>query len=213
VYLVRILANEIIKESEMRSSDLQGTVRITMAALAVLLISVVAFAVAVADPDAEVIAAGERLVHNMDCNVCHSPKVFGPQGPQVDTSRLLSGHRGDETIAPIPEGALGPTGWGGLFSNGMTAWAGPWGVSFGSNLTPDTKTGIGDWTAETFIESMRTGTHVDQGRPFLPPMPTYSQLNDEELHAIFAYLQSVPPVENEVPGPIPPSRSMPEEKR
>jgi len=194
----------------MYSFDLEETARLSVIAFAALFISALSFAVVLADPDPEVIAAGERLVHNMDCNVCHSPKVFGPQGPRVDASRLLSGHRADEAVGPIPEGVLGPTGWGGLFSNGMTAWAGPWGVSFGSNLTPDTKTGIGNWTAETFIESMRTGTHIDQGRPFLPPMPTYSQLTDDELRAIFAYLQSIPPVENEVPEPIPPSESAPE---
>ena len=197
----------------MHSSDWQETTRLVATALAVLFISTLVFAEAVAEPDAELIAAGERLVHNMDCNVCHSPKVFGPQGPQVDASRLLSGHRAAETVAPIPGNALGPTGWGGLFSNGMTAWAGPWGVSFGSNLTPDAKTGIGNWTAETFIESMRTGTHIDQGRPFLPPMPTYSRLTDEELRAMFAYLQSIPPVENEVPEPIHPSDPAPEGER
>jgi len=192
------------------SHDSQHTARLVVSSLTVLFVSAWAWPVAAAGPDAELIASGERLVHNMDCNVCHSPKVFGPQGPQVDTSRLLSGHRAVETIPPIPGGALGPIGWGGLFSNSMTAWAGPWGVSFGSNLTPDAKTGIGNWTSETFIEAMRTGTHIDQGRPFLPPMPTYSRLTDEELRAMFAYLQSIPPVENEVPEPMRPPGPAPE---
>ncbi len=157
------------------------------------------------DPKAEAIAAGERLVHNMDCNVCHTPKVMTPQGPKPDASRLLSGFPADEKLPPIPEGLIGPAGWGGLFNNCLTAWAGPWGVSFGSNLTPDNKTGIGSWTEEDFVESMRTGMHMEGGRPFIPPMPTYSRLTDEELHAIFSYLRSIKPVMNDVPEPkLPP---------
>jgi mono/diheme cytochrome c family protein len=158
------------------------------------------------DPDADVIASGERLVHNMDCNVCHTPKVMTPQGPQPDASRLLSGFPADEKIPPVPEGLIGPTGWGGLFNNCLTAWAGPWGVSFGSNLTPDIKTGIGSWTEEDFVESMRTGMHMEAGRPFLPPMPTYARLTDEELHAIFIYLRSIKPVPNDVPEPLLPPK-------
>jgi len=159
------------------------------------------------------IASGERLVHNMDCNVCHTPKVLTPRGPQPDPARLLSGHPADEALPPLPEGWLG-SGWGGAFSRSLTAWAGPWGVSFASNLTPDPETGLGSWSEKLFVESMRTGTHQEQGRPFLPPMPTYDRLTDEELHAIFAYLRSIPPVVNAVPPPRPPaSPTTPEGRR
>lgn len=157
-----------------------------------------------ADSEAEVIESGERLVHNMDCNVCHTPKVMTPQGPRPDPSRLLSGHPADEKVPNLPKELIGPTKWGGLFNNSTTAWAGPWGVSFGSNLTPDMDTGIGGWTEEIFVECMRTGKHMEGGRPFLPPMPTYSRLNDGELHAIYAYLKSIKPVQNSVPEPLPP---------
>jgi cytochrome c1 len=61
------------------------------------------------------------------------------------------------------------------------------------------ESGIGGWTEDIFIESMRTGMHMEAARPFLPPMPTYDRLTDEELHAIFAYLRSLKPVENVVP--------------
>lgn len=159
------------------------------------------------DEGAEVIAHGERLVHNMDCNTCHTPKVFTPEGPpRLDTARLLSGHPSGETVPAVPEEQISPTGWGGLFNNSLTAWAGPWGVSFASNLTPDQKTGIGLWTEEIFVNAMRTGMHVGKARPFLPPMPTYTRLTDEELHAMFAYLKSIRPVRNEVPGPLPPAQ-------
>ncbi len=154
--------------------------------------------------DPAVIASGERLIQNIDCNACHTPKVFTAEGPRPDSSRLLSGHPADEELPPVPEGLISPTGWGGVFNNGLTAWGGPWGVSFGSNLTPDVETGIGNWTEDIFVTVMRTGTHAEEGRPFLPPMPAYPRLTDEELHAMFTYLQSIKPVRNAVPKPLPP---------
>jgi hypothetical protein len=91
----------------------------------------------------------------------------------------------------------------------LTAWAGPWGVSFGTNLTPDKETGIGEWTEEAFMQAMRTGKHQGQpnGRDILPPMPWQSiaQMTDEDLKMVWAYLRSIPPVKNQVPLPVPPS--------
>ena len=149
-------------------------------------------------------AEGERLVHNMDCDVCHTPKVMTAAGPRPDTTRRLSGHPAGAEVPPLPAEVPGEGGWGGLFNHLLTAWAGPWGVSYGSNLTPDEDTGIGTWSEQTFVESMRSGIHVGELRPFLPPMPTYDRLTDAELHAIFIYLQSIEPVSNEVPTPRPP---------
>ena len=88
-----------------------------------------------------------------------------------------------------------------------TAWAGPWGISYTANLTPDQNTGIGIWTEDMFIKSMRDGKHMGTSRTILPPMPWpwYAQMRDEELKAIFAYLKSIPPIRNHVPDPTPPS--------
>jgi mono/diheme cytochrome c family protein len=155
------------------------------------------------NPNSEVIASGERLVHLLDCTACHTPKVMTPKGPQPDSSRLLSGQPADEKLPAVPEGVIGPTGWGGVFNGNQTAWAGPWGVSFATNLTPDMDTGIGGWTEEMFVEAMRTGRHVEDGSPFLPPMPTYALLTDNELHAVFTYLKSIKPVANKVPEALP----------
>ncbi|MGE5815370.1 MAG: diheme cytochrome c-553, partial [Acidobacteriota bacterium] len=87
------------------------------------------------------------------------------------------------------------------------AFAGPWGVSFTMNLTPDKDTGLGNWTAEQFIATMRTGRHLGKGRPVLPPMPVQilNALPDEDLRAIFAYLQSLAPVRNRIPAPLEPT--------
>jgi hypothetical protein len=87
-----------------------------------------------------------------------------------------------------------------------TAFAGPWGVSFSANLTPDPETGLGAWTGEIFIQAIRTGRHEGKGRPILPPMPApmIRNMTDEDLLSIFAYLQSLKPVRNRVPQPIDP---------
>lgn len=86
-----------------------------------------------------------------------------------------------------------------------TAWSGPWGTSFTANLTPDPDTGLGRWTVQDFVQTLRTGRHLGRGRPVLPPMPAaYAQMRDADLQAMFAYLQSLPPVRNRVPVPLPP---------
>jgi hypothetical protein len=150
---------------------------------------------------------GEYLVHLGGCNDCHSPKTFSAAGPAVDTTRLLSGHPATAKVPTIPAGSIGPEAWGALASNDFTAWAGPWGVSFARNLTPDQATGLGSWTEAMFIQTIRDGKHQGTGRPLLPPMPwqEYRNLTDEDLSAIWAYLQSIPAVNNAVPEPIPPA--------
>ena len=87
-----------------------------------------------------------------------------------------------------------------------TAFAGPWGVSFTANLTPDRNTGLGIWTEEMFIKTLRTGKHWGVSRDILPPMPwfNYREMNDDDLKAVFAYLRSIRPVANHVPEPLPP---------
>jgi hypothetical protein len=93
----------------------------------------------------------------------------------------------------------------------LTAWAGPWGISFAANLTPDIETGIGEWTEQAFIQAMRTGKHQGQpnARDILPPMPwpAMKEMTDEDLKAVWTYLRTIPPIKNQVPLPVPPSAS------
>jgi len=147
---------------------------------------------------------GAYLVGMMGCNDCHTPWKMGPQGPEPDMTRALTGHPQDEVMPPAPP-AAGPWIWHGGATN--TAFAGPWGVSFTANLTPDKETGLGTWTEEMFIATMRTARHQGKGRPILPPMPVkmIGRANDEDLKSIFAYLQSLAPVKNKVPTPIEPA--------
>jgi hypothetical protein len=147
---------------------------------------------------------GAYLVSIMSCNDCHTPLVMGPKGPEPDKARLLSGHPQTLIMPNPPRLGEGPWGWAGAATN--TAFAGPWGVSYTANLTPDKETGLGLWTDKMFIDTMRTGRHQGRGRMILPPMPVPSlnAASDEDLRAIFAYLQSLPPVKNQVPQPMDP---------
>lgn len=151
------------------------------------------------------LARGRYLVTLGGCHDCHTPKLLTDKGPALDTKRLLSGFPSSEKAPAIPEGVIGPKSWGGLFTNDLTGWAGPWGISFASNLTPDKETGIGAWTEKTVIKILRTGKTTG-GRPILPPMPweELRQANDKDLKALFSYLMSLPPVRNMVPAPVPP---------
>ena len=151
------------------------------------------------------VARGEYLVWAMSCNDCHTPWKMGDKGPEMDFSRRLSGHP-QELKMPAPPSVAAGGPWGMVAAATNTAWAGAWGVSFTANLTPDKETGLGDWTEEQFIATMKTGRHQGKGRPLLPPMPYFSVagLNDEDIKSVFAYLRSLPPIKNRVPQPIDP---------
>lgn len=146
---------------------------------------------------------GGALVKAMGCEDCHTPWTMGPQGPHPDPERHLSGHPAALEMPPAPLPA-GP--WMISVAATNTAWSGPWGTSFTANLTPDPETGLGKWSEDMFIATVRSGRHMGQGRAILPPMPLHAigSLDDDDLKAIFAYLQSLPPIENAVPQPRPP---------
>ena len=98
----------------------------------------------------------------------------GPGGnPALDEKRLLSGHPEKATLSNLDAGRLKQRNAAALTNPMLTAWAGPWGVSFAANLTPDKETGIAEWSEENFVRAIRTGKHQGQanGRDILPPMP------------------------------------------
>jgi mono/diheme cytochrome c family protein len=173
-------------------------------------LSAAGFGLARANPFAQAngrIQRGKYLVSAMGCGGCHTPKTMGPAGPRSDESRFLSGHPEGSVLGPPPE--LGRGRWVAVSSWDTTAWAGPWGVSYSANLTPDENTGIGSWSEDAFVGALRTGRHMGVSRPILPPMPwgAFRNLADEDLRSIYAYLKTVPPVRNRVPEPLPPPGS------
>jgi hypothetical protein len=145
---------------------------------------------------------GKYLVEGVGgCNDCHTPMKMGPNGPEPDMSVALSGHPAGLQMPPAPP-ASGPWVWHGSATN--TAYAGPWGVSYAINLTPDESTGIGTWTEQVFVNALKTGRHMGIGRPIMPPMPwqAYSRMTDEDLRAMYAYLRTVPAKTNKVPEAV-----------
>lgn len=140
----------------------------------------------------------------MGCGDCHTPKKMGPQGPMPDESRLLSGHPADEQLPEHDPSLVVPGKWI-LANQSFTAYVGPWGTSYAANLTPD-PTGLGGWTEEQFTKALREGKYKgrDDTRPLLPPMPwqVFAHVPDEDIKAMFAYLQSITPIPNAIPAPV-----------
>ena len=162
---------------------------------------------AIAPTPEEIVKRGEYLVKITGCNDCHSPKKMGTQGPEIIPELLLSGYPADRPIVKFDSKML-KTGFS-MFYPDLTAAAGPWGVSFAGNLTPD-ETGLGSWTEDQFKKALTQGKYkgLDGGRTLLPPMPwvNYTTIEDADMKAIFAYLKSIKPVKNIVPQPITPDK-------
>jgi len=148
------------------------------------------------------LARGEYLVNVLGCHDCHTPKIMGEKGPVPDMSRRLSGHPEGSNLPAPPQLPEGP--WAVTCTWDLTAWSGPWGITYATNLTPDEDTGMGIWTEEMFLKAIRTGKHMSEGRPILPPMPIedFRHLTDEDLEAVFAFLRSLPAVKNAVPEAV-----------
>ena len=140
---------------------------------------------------------GRYLVTIAACGDCHTPLKFGPNGPEPDMSKWLSGAPGTPKMPP-PPAVDAP--WMMVATNAI--FAGPWGISYAANLTPDARTGLGAWTAEQFVATMKQGRHAGSGRPIAPPMPwqALGTLDEADLRAMFAYLKSQPAVSNAVPA-------------
>jgi mono/diheme cytochrome c family protein len=178
------------------------------ACLAALAAAALAPTLAIADPppaDAALVERGRYLVTTSGCHDCHTPLKMTENGPEPDMSRMLSGHPESFAISAPP--ANPGEEWMMVAARTMTAFSGPWGMSFTANLTPDDETGLGRWTLQNFKDTIRTGRHMGRGRPILPPMPIpmYRNFNDADFAAIYAFLRTIPPVKNRVPEPLPPA--------
>jgi len=76
----------------------------------------------------------------------------------------------------------------------------PFGIIYGSNITPDPKTGIGGWSLEAFTRAMREGISRDGSHLFAAfPFNAYTELQDDDVKALYAYLMTRPAVSATVP--------------
>jgi mono/diheme cytochrome c family protein len=125
-------------------------------------------------PSTDKVAFGKYLATaKLDCFGCHSE--------DFKTQNLM-----------VPEETPGYFGGGNPFEeNGV--------ITYSANLTPDMKTGLGNWTENDFVNVMKFGGKPD-GTSIKPPMMPYPLLTDDEISAIWAYLQTLPVIENDVPA-------------
>ena len=148
---------------------------------------------------------GKHLVTISGCNDCHTPKKMTPMGPVIDTSLTLSGH---PAMMPAPEVDRKEIERKGLSTTQtLTAWIGPWGISYADNISSDS-TGIDNWKEDQFILCLRKGKWkgIATARELLPPMPwqQFKSWSDDEIKALFAYLKSTRPIKNVAPAAVPP---------
>ena len=113
---------------------------------------------------------GYLAQHVALCADCHTPRTGIRQSP--DRSRLFAGD------ANPPKG----------FPQNP------------ANLTPDRETGIGAWSEEDFLKTLRTGVSR-RGFTLHPFMPwrQIQRMSDDDLRAIYRYLRTLPPILNAVP--------------
>lgn len=76
----------------------------------------------------------------------------------------------------------------------------PFGVLYGTNITPDKETGIGNYTAAEFYHAVADGVRAD-GKWLYPAMPyvSYHTIRPEDSDAIYAYLMEQQPVKRANP--------------
>jgi mono/diheme cytochrome c family protein len=77
----------------------------------------------------------------------------------------------------------------------------PFGIIYGTNITPDPDTGIGRWPLEAFDRAMREGVSRDGSHLFAAfPYDVFTKLYDDDIKALYAYLMTRPPVSATVPA-------------
>jgi hypothetical protein len=140
---------------------------------------------------------GKYLVNISGCHDCHTPKKDA--AGHINEDLILSGR---PASTPVPSTTAGEI----HTALDLTAWTGPWGTTYSSNLTPDPKTGLParGYNEKTFVAMFRTGKKPN-GVGILPPMPQemYNNMTDDDLKAIWAYLMTIKPVMNPVPANVP----------
>lgn len=137
------------------------------------------------DYDPEVVDHGRYLVSLLGCGSCHTN---GALVGIPNQSQLLAG-----------------SNTGIAYSNPMVV-PNP-GVVYPSNITPDTVTGIGDWSIPEIVAMVRAGID-NHGNRTLPVMPwlSYANITEEDATAIAIYLKSLPPVRHQIPENVAPGR-------
>ncbi|MEX0610265.1 MAG: c-type cytochrome [Balneolaceae bacterium] len=130
------------------------------------------------------VAYGKYLVTAASCNDCHTKME---QGTYVEGMEFAGGFE-----FQFPSGEM----------------------TRSANITPDKKTGIGSWTEDQFVNRFKAYVDTNITLPkvapgqFNTPMPwtMYATMKEDDLRAIYTYLQTVKPIENLVTRYTPASK-------
>ncbi|HEY3816970.1 MAG TPA: c-type cytochrome [Polyangiaceae bacterium] len=126
-------------------------------------------------------------------------KVLDRQGQLVlDVARHIDHSKSESAPAPEPNAAYGGyvtrlcTGCHGEHYSGGPLPGAPSSFAIPLNLTPD-PTGLKDWAYADFEKLMRTGVRKN-GKQLdkLMPIESWKNFDDTEMHASWAYLQTLP---------------------
>jgi mono/diheme cytochrome c family protein len=120
----------------------------------------------------ELVARGDYLFNQVAaCVVCHTPHEPSVSGGLVDPGRIGEGG------VPFPLGSAG--------------------TLYSKNVTPSA---LGEWTDGEIVRALRDGVSA-KGAPLFPLMPyfNYRQLSERDIHALVAYMRTLPPRPSDVP--------------
>lgn len=127
-------------------------------------------------PKEELVAYGKYIFTASSCGDCHTPMEKG--------ERIADKFAAGGMEFNLPDGT----------------------VVRSANLTPDKQTGLGNWTEKQFVarfklysDSTYVSYKVGPGEfKTLMPWTAYTNMEEQDLKAIFVYLQSIPAVTNQV---------------
>lgn len=119
--------------------------------------------------------------------------------PSAETFSQATLDRGRQVFA-LGNCASCHTAPGGVANAGGRAIETPFGTIWSTNLTPDPETGLGEWSFEAFERAMRQGISRD-GHNLYPAFPytSFAKISGEDMLALYAYLQTLTPVRQEIP--------------
>ncbi|MET0962687.1 MAG: cytochrome c [Noviherbaspirillum sp.] len=124
----------------------------------------------------------------------HPDRAY-PAQPAADPAAQL---RRGAYLARVGDCMACHTVRGGQPYAGGRAIATPFGAVLTPNITPDARTGIGDWSADDFWRALHNGRGRD-GRFLYPAFPytSYTRVNREDSDAIYAWLRTIAPVQQQ----------------
>ncbi len=121
------------------------------------------------------------------------------RAPAAETFSAETIEAGRQVFA-VGDCAVCHTAEGGTANAGGRPMQTPFGTVYSTNLTPDPETGLGLWSYAAFERAMRHGISRD-GKNLYPAFPytAFARIRDEDMYALYAYLQTLPAVASETP--------------